>query len=443
MTTEHARLHEHTAPDDRLERIVRERVDAGRSTGIVAGMVLPDGRASTVAYGDGGEGAPLDGDAVFEIGSITKVFTGTLLALMAQGGELRLSDPVASLLPAGTPVPSRRGRQITLEHLATHTSGLPAAPANLRPADPRNPFAGYAVEQLYESLEGCTLSRAPGARYGYSNLGVGLLGHALALRAETSYEELVRERILEPLHMTSTAITPSAAMACHVVQGHDARGLPVPSLELPTLAGAGALRSSVSDMLRFAAANLDGDGGALQQAMEATHAPRKRIGLGRKIGLTWHILGSGARTILSHAGATTGFSSAIALHPARRTATVVLSTSRQSLVEDIAVHLLEPRLPLSAPPKARREIALAPERLERYVGVYDVAGTEVEVVHVPEGLAVRGAGENLDRIHAETRTRFFFRVMDTQVTFKLDARRRVTGAVVHQDGQRIPARKVG
>ena len=118
-----------------VQRIVDERVQSGRSTGIVAGVVLPDSTTRVAGSGDDNR-RPLDGDSVFEIGSITKTFTATLLAVMVHNGEVGLDDPVASLLPEGTSVPSRDGHQITLEDLATHTSGLPRNPANLEPADP-------------------------------------------------------------------------------------------------------------------------------------------------------------------------------------------------------------------------------------------------------------------------------------------------------------------
>ncbi len=130
-----------------MQRIVRERVEGGRSSGIVAGLVLPGGRTHVVACGDAGQGRPLDERSVFEIGSITKVFTGTLLAEMAQRGELALTEPVAALLPEGVTAPSRNGRQILLQDLATQTSGLPRLPANLEPGDETNPYADYTVER--------------------------------------------------------------------------------------------------------------------------------------------------------------------------------------------------------------------------------------------------------------------------------------------------------
>jgi D-alanyl-D-alanine-carboxypeptidase/D-alanyl-D-alanine-endopeptidase len=430
------------SPDDRIElldRVVRERVDSGRSTGIAAGLVFADGQTSVVAHGDAGEGRPVAEHTAFEIGSITKVFTSTLLADMAQRGELRLEDPVASLLPPGTSVPARGGRQITLEDLATHTSGLPSMPADHAPADPRIPFADFTVEDLYAFLADVKPERGPGAKYEYSNIGAGLLGHALALRAHTAYEELVRERILAPLGMTSTAITLPAGGPIELARGHDPRGRLAPYFDLPVLAGAGALRSTLPDMLRFAAGGLEGGDTPLQRAMATTREPRRKVALGMRIGLGWHIIGTGPRSLLTHSGGTAGFSTSIGLLPARGSAVVVLANSRQTSVEDIALHALEPRLPLRPPPKHREEIELPAALLERYTGVYDIdGGARVTITHEPEGLVVHVPGEDPNRLYAETRTRFFFKDMEAHVVF----RRNGAGAVVHQDGGRVRARKI-
>jgi CubicO group peptidase (beta-lactamase class C family) len=206
---------------------------------------------------------------------------------MAHNGEVQLSDPVASLLPAGVSVPALKRRQITLEDLATHSSGLPRDPTTLGPGSTANPYADYSADALYEFLAGHELAREPGSRVEYSNLATGLLGHALALRAGTTYGVLVRERILQPLGMTSTAVTPSAQMDARAAIGHDARGRPIPPWlwGKSTLAGAGALRSTIGDMLRFAAANLENEGSPLQRAMAAAQAPQKRMSLGMRVGL--------------------------------------------------------------------------------------------------------------------------------------------------------------
>ena len=256
-----------------VQRIVDDRVEGGRSTGIVAGVVLPDGTTQVAGAGADG-GRPLDGDSVFEIGSITKTFTATLLALMVQDHDVDLDDPVASLLPASVSVPMRYGRQITLADLATHTSGLPRNPANLDPRDPENPYADYTVAQLYDFLAVYELATDPGAHFEYSNFGVALLGHALGVHAGMPFEDLVRTRILEPLRMTSTGITLDAATAIRFVDGHDARGKVTAHFDMPVLAGEGGLRSSVNDMLKFAAANLDPKRSELHKAMASAQSSR-------------------------------------------------------------------------------------------------------------------------------------------------------------------------
>ncbi|MGC1520781.1 MAG: serine hydrolase, partial [Steroidobacteraceae bacterium] len=164
----------------------------------MVGVIDAKGRR-IVAYGslEKADKRPLDGDTVFEIGSITKVFTSLLLADMVQRGEVKLDDPIAKYLPASAKVPERNGHSITLVDLATHTSALPRMPANFRPKDPANPYADYTDEQLYAFLSSYELIRDVGAKYEYSNLGFGLLGQGLAHRAGTDYETLVETRICD------------------------------------------------------------------------------------------------------------------------------------------------------------------------------------------------------------------------------------------------------
>src|ERR1700691_2756108 len=136
-------------PDSEIRGILMQRVDEyHQSVGIVVGMTGPDGR-KVVSYGALEKGDPrvLNGDTVFEIGSVTKVFTSLLLSDMVQRGQVALTDPVAKYLPAGVRMPQRNGKQITLQDLATHTSGLPRIPANLKPMDSANPYADYSVAQ--------------------------------------------------------------------------------------------------------------------------------------------------------------------------------------------------------------------------------------------------------------------------------------------------------
>src|SRR6185369_1631387 len=215
-------------------------VESGRSAGIVVGLLEADGRTRVVAYNEHKHGEPdFNARTMFEIGSITKTFTASILADMVARGEVKLDDPVSKFLPGTVKVPARGGKQITLLDLATQSSGLPRMPTNFQPKDGANPYADYTVQQMYDFISGYQLPRDIGAQYEYSNLGFGLLGQALALRAGKSYGELVRERILQPLGMNSTTIELSADQKARLAPGHGPNGSVVSNWDIPGLAGAG------------------------------------------------------------------------------------------------------------------------------------------------------------------------------------------------------------
>jgi CubicO group peptidase (beta-lactamase class C family) len=342
---------------------------------------------------------------------------------MVRRGEVKLTDPVAKLLPPEVSVPSRNGRQITLLDLATHSSGLPREATNLPSKDINKPYAGYTAARLYAFLHAYRLPRNPGAKSEYSNVGEGLLGHALALRSGKSYEELVRERILDPLHMTSSGINLSADLKQHLVRGHDADGTLVPPFEMGVLASAGSLRSTVIDMLKFVAANLDTGAGELQQAIAATHTPRRRFGPGQ-IGLNW----LNEHGILWHNGGTIGCSSFIGIDPKRHVAIVVLSNSRMESVDDIGFHMLDWRMGLTPTP-----VSVPLATLRRYVGVYRAANQVAQITLTGRGLSLR-LGTNTARLYPESKTAFEVRRLAALIVFRLDAHRHVSGLAFHDAG---------
>src|SRR5262245_59991578 len=241
--------------NDEIREILVKRIDQQKqAVGIVAGIIEPNGRR-VVAYGNlaNGDSRTLHGDTIFEIGSVSKVFTSLLLADMVRHNEVALDDPAAKYLPEHVRMPERSGKSITLLDLSTHTSGLPTVP-NLKPKDLTNPYSDYSVDDLYQFLSGYELSRDPGSEFEYSNLGAGLLGHVLSYRAGTDYESLIRSRITEPLGMPDTSITLSSSMKQRMATGHSPALAPVANWDLPLLPGAGALRSSANDMLTFLSA---------------------------------------------------------------------------------------------------------------------------------------------------------------------------------------------
>ncbi len=334
--------------DSDLRQVLTDRVDKyNRTVGIVAGLLDEKG-SRAISYGKTAleNGQPVDGDRVFEIGSVTKTFTATLLADMVVRGEVKLEDPASKYLPKEVRMPSRNGREITLLDLATQTSGLPRLPSNLRIADWSNPYASYTVAQLYEFLSSYTLPRDIGSKYEYSNLGVGLLGHILALRAGKSYEDLIIERVLKPLKMSDTRITLTTSMQARLATGHNASRRPVANWDIPTLAGAGALRSTVNDMLRYAAANAGLVEPPLKPAFDLAHKIQRPAGTpDLEIALCWHIWKKYSTELIWHNGGTGGYHSFVGFLPASRRAVVVLSNSANS-IDDIGLHWLVERYPL-------------------------------------------------------------------------------------------------
>jgi CubicO group peptidase (beta-lactamase class C family) len=328
--------------DPDIQAIARRGVPVEGRAGVVIGLLEPGGTSRVVTAAD----VPYDGRTLFEIGSITKVLTGILLADMAERGEVRLDDPIAQFLPQGTRVPSRNGKHIRLVDLATHSSGLPRMPSNFA-VDPSNPGAGYPAERLYEFLRGHTLTRDIGERADYSNLGVGLLAHALALHAGTSYEALVTERILEPLGMTSTRIVLTPADRERLAPGHSSAGRVAPDWPITALAGAGALRSTADDMLKFLAANIHPPDNAVGRAIRAAQIARATFNESTRLGLLWliHTTRFG-RTVVWHNGGTAGYRAYIGFDPDRRIGVVVLA-NRANSVDRIGTHLLDDRVAVS------------------------------------------------------------------------------------------------
>jgi D-alanyl-D-alanine-carboxypeptidase/D-alanyl-D-alanine-endopeptidase len=426
--------------DSAVLAIIRRRVEEKRSAGIVIGMLDSNGHSRVVAFGDPGAGhAALDGNTVFEIGSISKVFTATVLAELVQEGKLSLSDPAQKFLPPAVRMPTHNGKEITLGNLAEQNSGLPRMPTNFTPTDPRNPYANYTVEQMYDFLSHYELTRDPGAQFEYSNLGVGLLGHLLSLATGETYAELEHERVWKALGMSHTAIELTPEMKAHMAVGHDEQGNVTENWDIPTLAGAGAIRSTTEDMLKFADANLHPERGPLERAMAFAQRVRAPTDVPLvSIGLNWLTMYADDDTIVWHNGGTGGFRTFIALEPSRRRAVVVMTNSAGEGADDIGMHLLKSSLSLMAKPtpaKARVAIALPPGTLEQYVGSYALSPTfAIKVELRGSALFGRATGQPGFRLWPESENEFFLKEVDAQITFTRDGEGEVTGLVLHQNG---------
>lgn len=433
-----------TAPDSAIRATIEGRVTANRNAAIVVGVLEPSGtRIISAGVADERRSVPLDGNTVFEIGSVSKVFTGALLADMVRRGEVKLDDPVRKYLPDSVRMPSRDNREITLLDLATHRSGLPRMPANFAPKDAENPYADYSVGQMYAFLSTHELRRAVGEQYEYSNLGAGLLGHVLARRAGKSYEELLVERILQPLGMHDTRISLTPGMRQRLARGHFATGYPAPNWDIPTLAGAGAIRSTASDMLKFLAANLDEGTDGLPASLRFAHrVQREGPGNSPPTGLNWHINRRRGREIVWHNGETGGYHAYVALDHGTRTGVVVL-TNTSFTIDGIGLWVLDTTTTISRVPAIaiRKEIPVRAALLEDYVGVYRLTPAfAIAVTRAADTLFIQPTSQGRFRILPESDTKFFVREIDAQISFVRDAGGKVHELVLHQNGadQRAP-----
>jgi D-alanyl-D-alanine-carboxypeptidase/D-alanyl-D-alanine-endopeptidase len=378
--------------NDAIRQMLLHRVDERRLTrGMVVATteakeraIIPHGRRK-----NGGDRL-VDGGTIFEIGSITKLFTALLLADIVQPREADLDEPVERLLPAGVRVPMRNGREINLRDPVSHYSGLTRRPTNLEPYDPDDPYAHCTVDHLYEFLAGHELARTPGDTYEYSNVSAGLLGHALVLRAAGGdYETLVRDRILTPLGLNDTVIALPPRLEGRVASPHDSSLDPVPLWNLGVLAGAGALRSSAADLLSFLEALGDPESPiAASVAPLVTPSAQGGVGLGP--------LHPDGGVAISHAGGTGGTRSFARYIPEWKRGVVVLSNSNIDAVVDLGVHVLDTRC---APQWFWQERPAEATALARLIGRYQMSPNRVlDVTTSNDRLYVRLSGQAATRV---------------------------------------------
>jgi CubicO group peptidase (beta-lactamase class C family) len=334
-----------------LDRDLAAAIESGvlaptTNVGITIGVVH-HGERRIITYGTAKP------DSVFEIGSVTKTFTGLILAQMAAQGTVSLNDPVRELLPPGTVARPSSGREITLLDLSDQHSGLPRMPDNFHPADRANPYVDYDAKLLYAFIAKHGVELPPNAPFGYSNLAVGLLGRALANKAALTYSELLEQQITVPLGLKNTAVELTPAMKANCIQGHGANHQPVKGWDLDALAGAGAIRSDAADMLTYLEAQLHPNhlpvaasstpaGKTLSAAIRESQVIRADAGEGRQIALNWlYIDADGSYW---HNGATGGYSAFALFNTEKDFAVVVLSniTVGPDLITDkLGMHIVQ------------------------------------------------------------------------------------------------------
>jgi D-alanyl-D-alanine-carboxypeptidase/D-alanyl-D-alanine-endopeptidase len=439
--------------DDEIRKTLADRIGANENdVGIIVGVIGPQGRR-IISYGhcNAGDSRPVDGDTVFEIGSITKAFTALLLADMIGKNEVALADPVAKYLPADIKVPERSGRSIALVDLAAHTSGLPFMPENAPPLnDPA--AAKYSVADLKQFLVGLQLKRDIGSEWEYSNIGYWVLSEALSSRAGRDYETLMRNRVIAPLKLANTDFSLSPKMKANLAVGHDAALQPAPVVSaLPIyslMPAAGGLYSTANDLLTFLAVAMGYERSPVAPAIDATLSTRRPTGGSNEQALGWTVIGKGDDQLIYRDGGTYGFASSMAWDPKKRIGVVVLS-NQQGDVNDIARHLLRPDFPLAKPTNTKHtEIAIDLALLDKYVGRYEAQGEGIFTVARENNFLTMESPADWGlpklRIRPESPQDFFATELPVRVAFKTDNNGSVTGLLIYPPrGQKgVPANRL-
>lgn len=434
-----------------VDELVRPLVEEKFVVACVVGLV-DHGKTEVYGYGVtrlGGDEQP-DGDTIFEIGSMTKAFTGTLLADAVNRNVLRLDAKLQSFMPDGVRLQEVPGRPIRLVDVASQSSGLPRMPSNFAPRDPDNPYVDYSADDMFAFLRDYQLTRPPG-EYEYSNLGMGLLGYLVSRAESKGFEQLLVDRICDPLEMDDTRIRLSKEQQGRLALPYNGESSPVKNWELDALAGAGAIRSTANDILKFLKASLDGEprtvSAAIHLAWQQRHGPPPSqsasdtstmwshgIPKENRVGLGWQIAPDGVTRW--HHGQTGGYSSVMYVHPPTQQAVVVLCNTPTDLIWPMGEQLLQRMRGLRPPAfDVPRTVDVERELLRRCVGEYQLAPSEQLTVTLDEeGLAIQLTGQNEHRLYPRSATEFFLKIVDAQVTFVAGKDGEIGELVLHQNG---------
>ena len=461
--------------EDPVQRILRERVDEyGQTVGIVAGIIRGINRYS-YAYGTLNSGTirRVSAMTVFEVGQLSSLYTTAMLSLLVQRGDLNLADRVADYLPDSVTVPTTpAGRPILLEHLATHTSGLPRLPDNLVSTDPDNPLKGYSTELMYEFLARYEVTQRDWLeaffdfddqsgddpfemedRYEYSDLGMGLLGHVLERSSGASYDDLVRELLGDPIKLANTAGEPTLSMRTYMATGHDNARRPVPAWSDTTLVGGTGLHSNLLDMMTLVSANMniiyalpevftEDDSTRYHASFDSLIVPRKPADEDSVMtALGWKVKKDNrGRDIHWLTGRTNGFAAFAAFLKEWRKGVVVLSNSSAS-IEDIGFHLLSAQNPLAPPP--RKAVSMSAEAYEACIGSYAFSPEfTVDITYTDGKLFGQPPGQPRSELVLEPSGDFYLQEEDARITFVRDERGNVDYFLFLQDGKTHRALRV-
>jgi D-alanyl-D-alanine-carboxypeptidase/D-alanyl-D-alanine-endopeptidase len=377
-----------------LQQIVQTRIQNDRSGACVAvGLIEPAQTRRALVCSGATPPRNINSDTAFEIGSVSKTFSGALLALLIRDGSASLDDSLQQHLPEDVQAPGFGDTAIQLRHLLSHTAGLPPLPARMRIVFPANPYALLNAAQLHGSLADVQLDTAPGTRWAYSNFGAVLLSDAIGRAGGASFDALLRERLLEPLGMRHSFIG-EPPEGVEFAQGHLSTGAATSAWDFPgEFAGVGGVRASLNDMLRYVDAQLgNSDAPAVAAALAQTQAEISSVD--QRMAMGWMIQPQNGRDLWLHSGGTGGFTSFVAFDPEAKRGVVVLADTalgNQGGLADLGLHLLDPSHPLGSP-----RVVSTPEAelMDALVGEYSLnEHLRMSVRRRGNGLEIQAQGQ--------------------------------------------------
>jgi CubicO group peptidase (beta-lactamase class C family) len=382
-------------------------------------------------------------DTMYEIGSVSKVFTGLLLAEAVQAGVVKLDQPIGSMVNQLQQANPAVGESITLLQLATHNSGLPRLPDNLAPANPSNPYADYGRDRLIDFLCRVKPNDQPDTVTAYSNLGVGLLGDLLAAEAAIDYDTLLKEKITKPLNMNDTTVLLSDAQRPRIAPPHNV-GMEADTLwDFDALVGAGGIRSTVPDMLRFIEAVLQPPDTELGKAIELAW---KRYVPSRDgqfaMGLGWHIAKDGSTRW--HNGQTGGYHSMMLINRDLQAGVVVLGNTASGQIDTIGESIIQMLAGRKVKPPSFEPVKqVDQQQMERLVGKYQIVpGFILDVRLEKDRLMVQATNQPALRVYPASETRWKYRVVPAEITFELPAAGPATALTLQQNGREMRAPRI-
>jgi len=440
-----AKSQEQFTYEKKIESLVQPFLENEKFSGVSIGVVL-DGASWTLNYGQvsPSNSTKPSGDTIYEIGSISKVFTSVLLADAVNSGRVELDQPIGTLMPQLQESNEYVSEKITLKHLSQHMSGLPSMPSNFAPENPNNPFAGYDHEMLVEYMTSVKLNRVPGLIHVYSNLGAGLLGDLLAAQAKSNYESLLKNRLLKPLEMNDTTITLSNAQTERLAPPHNSALLPEHKWNFDALAGAGAISSTTKDMIRFMQANLEPPGNSVGKAIETAWKQNMPASLfGRPaMGLGWMIDRDGSTRW--HNGQTGGYHSMMLINRDAGAGVILLTNTADMEADGLAKSIFETILGKNVKPKQfEKMVKVDPEFVKRLAGKYQLTPEIViDVVAKNDKLMVQLTAQQSLPVYPENKTVWNFRNVKAQVRFDVPEQGNSTNVSLHQNGRVMQAPRI-